>query len=118
VLCLHGYDDPMAQPDSMQAVAAELSDAGADWQIHAYGGTQHAFSNPQANDPEMGTIYSPVADARATRAIENFLAELFPACGDTRACLGAISSQTKRSLCYKRRFLSGADSGWILTGSR
>lgn len=77
VLCLHGYDDPMAQPDSMQALAVELSEAGADWQIHAYGGTQHAFTNPQANDPAMGTVYSATADARATLAIRNFLAELF-----------------------------------------
>jgi dienelactone hydrolase len=77
VLCLHGYDDPMAQPDSMQALALELSDAGADWQIHAYGGTQHAFSNPQANNPDMGTVYSARADARAALATRNFLAEVF-----------------------------------------
>jgi len=78
VLCLHGYDDPMAPPDSVLSLAGELSEAGADWQVHAYGGTLHAFTNPQANDPGMGTVYSAVADARATPAIENFLAELFP----------------------------------------
>ncbi len=79
VLCLHGWDDPMAQPQSVLDVAAELTGAGADWQMHAYGGTQHAFTNPEANDPEMGTVYNASADARAHRAIENFLAELFPA---------------------------------------
>ncbi|WOJ94325.1 dienelactone hydrolase family protein [Congregibacter variabilis] len=77
VLCLHGYDDPMADPPSMLALATELSAAGADWQIHAYGGTQHAFTNPQANDPQSGTVYSPVADSRATVSIANFLQELF-----------------------------------------
>lgn len=77
VLCLHGYDDPMADPASMLALASELSAAGADWQVHAYGGTQHAFTNPLANDPAMGTVYSPRADARATVAIGNFLGELF-----------------------------------------
>lgn len=77
VLCLHGYDDPMAQPDSMLALAAELSDAKADWQVHAYGGTLHAFTNPKADSPDMGTLYSPAADARSTVAISNFLEELF-----------------------------------------
>jgi dienelactone hydrolase len=78
VLCLHGYDDPMAPPEALLALAGELTSAGADWQVHAYGGTMHAFTNPAANDPDFGTVYSPRADARASRAIEDFLAELFP----------------------------------------
>ncbi|MEM9396469.1 MAG: dienelactone hydrolase family protein [Pseudomonadota bacterium] len=77
VLCLHGYDDPMAPPDSVLALATEMTEAGADWQLHAYGQTMHAFTNPEANDPEFGTVYSPLADARAHQSIENFLAELF-----------------------------------------
>lgn len=77
VLCLHGYDDPMAQPESVLALAAELSAAKADWQLHAYGGTLHSFTNPQAASPEMGTLYSPIADKRSTVAISNFLEELF-----------------------------------------
>lgn len=77
VLCLHGYDDPMAKPQSMLDLATELSAAGADWQVHAYGGTVHAFTNPAANDPDMGTVYSASADARAQQAMQNFLGELF-----------------------------------------
>ena len=77
VLCLHGWDDPMAQPQSVLDLAAELSAAGADWQLHAYGGTLHAFTNPEANDPDLGTVYNATADARATRSIANFLEELF-----------------------------------------
>lgn len=76
VLCLHGYDDPMATPDSLLALASEFSEAGADWQVHAYGGTMHAFTNPAANDPGFGTVYSARADARATQAVLNFLAEV------------------------------------------
>jgi dienelactone hydrolase len=79
ILCLHGYDDPMAPPDSILALGSELSDGKADWQLHAYGGTMHAFTNPEANDPDFGTVYSPSADRRATQAIDNFLAELFSA---------------------------------------
>jgi len=77
VLCLHGYDDPMATPEALLELASEFSEADADWQVHAYGGTVHAFTNPAANDPAFGTVYSPRADARAARSISNFLEELF-----------------------------------------
>jgi dienelactone hydrolase len=76
VLCLHGYDDPMAQPDSLLALATEMSAAGADWQVHAYGNTVHAFTNPAADNPEMGTVYSAAADQRSWQALRNFLQEV------------------------------------------
>ena len=77
VLCLHGYDDPMADPEAMVALAAELTAAGADWQIHAYGNTVHAFTNPAADNPQMGTVYSESADRRSNQALMNFLQEIF-----------------------------------------
>jgi dienelactone hydrolase len=77
VLCLHGYDDPMAEPEAMVALAAELSAAGADWQVHAYGNTVHAFTNPAADNPDMGTVYSESADRRSRQALVNFLQEIF-----------------------------------------
>ncbi|PLW82698.1 carboxymethylenebutenolidase [Kineobactrum sediminis] len=75
VLCLHGYDDPMAQPDSLLALADELTAAGADWQVHAYGNTLHAFTNPDANDPDFGAVYNADADRRSWRSLLNFLEE-------------------------------------------
>jgi len=75
VLCLHGYDDPMATPEAMLAFAAEMSSAGADWQVHAYGNTLHAFTNPAADNAAGGTLYSPVADRRSWQALGNFLEE-------------------------------------------
>lgn len=75
VLVLHGWDDPMAQPSSVEALAAEMTSAGADWQVHAYGRTMHAFTNPHANDPEMGTVYDAQADVRSWRAMRDFLAD-------------------------------------------
>ena len=77
VLCLHGYDDPMAAPEAMTALGSELSQAGADWQIHAYGNTLHAFTNPEANAPEMGMAYSEAGDRRSAQALQNFLDEIF-----------------------------------------
>ena len=77
VLALHGWDDPMVEPDQVLALSRELSAAGADWQIHAYGGTMHAFTNPAANDPEFGTVYNADADRRSWQSLQLFLAEIF-----------------------------------------
>jgi dienelactone hydrolase len=77
VLVLHGWDDPLASPASVTALAAELSSMKADWQLHAYGNTMHAFTNPAANDPARGTVYDANADRRSWQAMRNFLGELF-----------------------------------------
>ena len=76
VLVMHGWDDPMAPPEQVVDLAQELSGMNADWQLHAYGNTMHAFTNPNANNEEMGTVYNAVADARSWAAMENFLAEV------------------------------------------
>jgi len=75
VLILHGWDDPMAKPDDVVMVAKELTDAGADWQLHGYGHAMHAFTAPDANMPERGLQYSESATHRSWQAMENFLAE-------------------------------------------
>ncbi|MCK9605027.1 MAG: dienelactone hydrolase family protein [Methylomonas sp.] len=77
VLVLHGHDDPMAPPEQVLALQSELTQAGADWQVHVYGGTLHAFTNPVANDPGFGTVYQALADKRSWQAMQNFLAEIF-----------------------------------------
>ena len=41
-----------------------------------YGNTLHAFTNPEANAPEMGAMYQADADRRSRQALENFLAEV------------------------------------------
>ncbi len=76
VLALHGHDDPMAPPAAVSALQAELTAAGADWQIHVYGGTMHAFTNPQAHDSDFGTVYNETAAVRAWAATHAFLAEV------------------------------------------
>ncbi|MDT7536348.1 dienelactone hydrolase family protein [Sphingobium sp. SA2] len=77
LLICHGWDDPIAPPDSMVALAQELTAAGCDWQIHAYGRTGHAFTDESANMPEKGLAYSPDADRRSFRATVDFLGDLF-----------------------------------------
>jgi dienelactone hydrolase len=75
VLMLHGYDDPLAPPEDLLAVAKEFTDAGADWQLHAYGHTVHAFTNPVAQDRAGGMQYDESADRRSWHALEEFLSE-------------------------------------------
>ena len=77
VLVLHGWGDPMATPDTVLALADELTAMGADWQLHAYGNTMHAFTNPAANDKDRGTVYDADADRRSWQAMTNFFNELF-----------------------------------------
>jgi dienelactone hydrolase len=77
VLALHGHDDPMVPPEKVLALQSELTAAGVDWQVHAYGGTMHAFTNPQANAPQNGMAWNPVAEKRAWQSMQNFLAEIF-----------------------------------------
>lgn len=77
VLALHGWDDPMATPEDVIALTKELTSLGADWQLHAYGNTVHAFTNPAANDRDSGTVYNASADKRSWIAMQNFLDELF-----------------------------------------
>ena len=77
VLALHGNDDPMAPPESVLALEKELTQAGADWQIHVYGNAMHSFTNPEANNPQMGTVYNEKADKRSWVTLKNFLEEIF-----------------------------------------
>lgn len=79
VLVLHGHDDPMVPPDLVLAFENEMTEFKVDWQVHAYGETMHAFTNPIANDAKMGTVYSHVAEKRALRAMENFFMEIYQA---------------------------------------
>jgi dienelactone hydrolase len=79
VVCYHGWDDPMVHPDAVVALAKELTEAGADWQIHAYGHTGHGFTNPNATAQIgiPGVEYQAAAERRSFAALYDFLGELF-----------------------------------------
>ncbi|MCE0722387.1 MULTISPECIES: dienelactone hydrolase family protein [Legionella] len=76
ILALHGYDDPMVQPDKVHAFCKEMTEANVDWQMHMYGHVQHAFTNPLAYDTQLGTIYNAVAAQRSWEAMIVFLQEI------------------------------------------
>ncbi len=77
IAAYHGWDDPMVPPKDVAALADEMTKAGADWQLHAYGGTMHAFTNQAANDPDFGTVYNKSAAERSWQAMTNFFVEVF-----------------------------------------
>ncbi|WP_053239006.1 dienelactone hydrolase family protein [Sandaracinus amylolyticus] len=74
ILALHGHDDPLATPEQLLAFETEMTKLGADWEVHTYGATTHAFTNPTANDPAR-TMYSERADRRSWIAMRAFLEE-------------------------------------------
>jgi dienelactone hydrolase len=78
VLILHGWDDPLATPEDLTALAAELDASGCDdWQVLGFGGTGHAFTNPHADDRKGGMFHSQRATDRSWAALTAFLEERF-----------------------------------------
>ena len=77
VLVLHGERDPMVPLDMIDTFQKEMTEADADWQLHSYGGTYHAFTNPDANDPNLGTQFSKSANDRSWQSMKNFFTEIF-----------------------------------------
>ena len=78
VVAFHGWDDPMVSPEKVVALGQELTEAGADWQIHAYGNVAHGFTNPKAADLQIdGVRYNALAAERSWTAFINFLEEVF-----------------------------------------
>ncbi len=75
VLAMHGYDDPMATPQQMIEFANELTARRADWEICAYGGTMHAFTNPDANNADFGTVFQERANRRSHERLRDFWRE-------------------------------------------
>ena len=78
VVAYHGWDDPMVPPDKVVALGQELTKAGADWQIHAYGHVGHGFTNPHASELQIdGVAYNALAAERSWTSFINLLEELF-----------------------------------------
>lgn len=77
ILALHGYEDPMATPQQANLFCQEMTAAGADWQMHVYGHTLHAFTNPNAHDKNAGLIYNAKVARRAMQAMTDFFEEVF-----------------------------------------
>jgi dienelactone hydrolase len=77
VLALHGADDPFVPPAELTAFQEEMRKAAVDWQLVAYGGAVHSFTDWNAgNDNSKGAAYNEKADKRSWEAMKTFFAEV------------------------------------------
>ena len=78
VLALHGGDDPYVPRKDVEAFEDEMRAGGVDWQLNAYSGAVHSFTNPEAgNDNSKGAAYNAKADRRSWDAMKLFFVEIF-----------------------------------------
>ncbi len=78
VVVLHGADDPLVPPPEVAAFMDEMRMGKADWQLVAYGGARHSFSDPAAGDDRSKpTAYDALAAQRSWEAMRAALAEAF-----------------------------------------
>jgi len=77
VLALHGADDPNVPAKEVAAFEDEMRQGGVDWQLVAYGGAVHSFTDWNAGDDNSkGAAYNKRADQRSWEAMKQFFAEL------------------------------------------
>ncbi len=78
LLICHGWNDPLAPPAALVALGEELTAAGADWQVNAYGGVGHAFTDrslPAGGVDGFG--FDADANERSRKAMRFFLQDVF-----------------------------------------
>lgn len=76
VLVGTGADDPMVPDGDVNEFQRQMRASKADWQVHSYGNTRHAFTDPAADGfGNPATAYNPAADRRSWAATRQLLAE-------------------------------------------
>ncbi len=78
LLICHGWNDPLCPPEATVALANELDENGADWQLIAYGHTGHAFTAnevPLKEDNSFG--FQPTTNDRSWKAMKSLFSEVF-----------------------------------------
>ncbi|MBD3331268.1 prolyl oligopeptidase family serine peptidase [candidate division GN15 bacterium] len=77
VLVCHGADDPHVPWDQVVEFRNEMSNAGVDYRLIAYGGAVHSFTNPNSgDDPSTGVAYDADADRRSWAHMKLFFDEV------------------------------------------
>jgi dienelactone hydrolase len=78
VLALHGADDPFVPAKDVAAFEEEMRQGGVDWQLVAYGGAVHSFTDWDAgSDNSKGAAYNERADRRSWEAMKQLFTEIF-----------------------------------------
>ncbi len=78
VLVLTGGDDNYVPIEQIKTFEEEMRNAKVDWQVFAYGGAVHGFTNPSAGtDNSKGYAYNAKVTQRAWEAMTSFFNEIF-----------------------------------------
>lgn len=77
VLILHGAIDPNVPPAEVSAFTTAMDNAKTDYQLIAYSGAVHSFTEKAAgNDNSKGAAYNEAADKRSWIAMKSFFSEV------------------------------------------
>jgi dienelactone hydrolase len=80
LLVCHGAADPLIPAAQIEEFQRALGQAGVDWEMIFYGGAQHSFTNPAADEHGIqGLRYDADADRRSWRRMLGFLEDAFTA---------------------------------------
>ncbi len=78
VLICSGAADPFNGPEKVQRYLTAMEASGLDYQMIAYGGAKHGFTNPGADKKGIAALgYSKSADERSWRHMRDFFDEIF-----------------------------------------
>ncbi len=73
-----GEDDPVIPPADRASFIQEMNEAGADWQLHVFGGVGHSYTNREIDALGYpGFAYNDRADRRAWSLMLALFDELF-----------------------------------------
>lgn len=76
VLMMIGEDDPVVPHTDRLAFAQSMTAAGADWQLHVFGGVGHSYTNPDIGALGWeGFRYDAAAERRSWKMMLDFLEE-------------------------------------------
>ena len=76
VLAIHGAADPVTPKPMMDALEAELTGAGVDWQIMNFGHATHSFCVEGANNPPV-QVYDEALCRQSYRLMRDFFTHTF-----------------------------------------
>jgi dienelactone hydrolase len=78
VLVCVGSEDPYVTAEDRAGFEAEMRAAEVDWSMHVYGGVEHSFTNPHAEDAGLpGLRYHQPSAERSWRAMLELFDEAF-----------------------------------------
>jgi dienelactone hydrolase len=78
VLICVGSEDPYVTVEDRAAFEAEMRSTEVDWRMHLYGGVEHSFTHPQADDAGLpGLRYHRPTAERSWRAMLELFDEVF-----------------------------------------